>query len=144
MPRPLDVAPLPPTDPAARNFDAERLRNVVRALEYLAREARKTGIEEVVSLVESGFRIIALSYGILPLADLPLPAVAMSQSRARDAICDLQHTEHIVSALDFLHGQAAEAGAPEVATIIHSIFEVVMTVYYAVLRYSLADLPPSA
>jgi hypothetical protein len=43
-------------------FDYEKIQNIVASLEYLRTEAKKTGSEEIYTLINSGFNICFTLY----------------------------------------------------------------------------------
>jgi hypothetical protein len=61
MTRPRDRDPLLPHDPQVK-FDYEKIQNIVASLEYLRTEAKKTGSEEIYTLINSGFNICFTLY----------------------------------------------------------------------------------
>jgi hypothetical protein len=61
MTRPPDRDPLLPHD-LQEKFDYEKIQNIVASLEYLRTEAKKTGCEEIYTLVNSGFNICFTLY----------------------------------------------------------------------------------
>jgi hypothetical protein len=61
MAKPPDREPPSPSGQAEK-FDYERMQNIVAALEYLRREAVKTGSEEICTLINSTFDICFTLY----------------------------------------------------------------------------------
>ncbi len=61
MTRPPDREPLLPLD-REEKYDYERIQNIVAALEYLRREALKTGSEEICTLINSTFNMCFTLY----------------------------------------------------------------------------------
>lgn len=47
---------------------------------------------------------------------------------------DTTKLEHIVSALEYLHGQAALTGCEEIRVIVEATFKTVLAAYYLILR----------
>jgi hypothetical protein len=71
MTRPPDRELLSPFN-GEREYDYERIQNIVAALEYLRREAVKTGSEEICTLINSTFDIcFALYYLFLRSGHIP-------------------------------------------------------------------------
>ena len=67
MQKPPDATllPFPPAFEEGEAYDLDYLQNVIRALDFLRRDARNTGIEEIASMIDSTFRIIYTTYYIL-------------------------------------------------------------------------------
>ena len=51
------------------------------------------------------------------------------------AECDFEKIENIISALDYLRGEAAKTGVDDLRAIIDSAFHMVLTAYTLMLRY---------
>jgi hypothetical protein len=49
-------------------------------------------------------------------------------------LLDTTKLEHIISALEYLHGQAALTGCEEIRTIVESTFKTVLAAYCLILR----------
>jgi hypothetical protein len=63
---------LPPRIDREEKYDYERIQNIVAALEYLRREAVKTGSEEICTLINSTFDIcFTLYYLFLRAGHIP-------------------------------------------------------------------------
>ena len=62
MTRPPDRDPLLPHDLQEKKFDYEKIQNIVASLEYLRTEAKKTGSEEIYTVITSGFNICFTLY----------------------------------------------------------------------------------
>jgi hypothetical protein len=61
MAKPPDRELLSPLD-QEKQYDYERIQNIVAALEYLRREAVKTGSEEICTLINSTFNMCFTLY----------------------------------------------------------------------------------
>lgn len=62
------------------------------------------------------------------------PLNTARQKRPEQLLYDCTKLEHIVSALEYLHGQAALTGCEEIRMIVESTFKTVLAAYYLILR----------
>jgi hypothetical protein len=63
------------------------------------------------------------------------------ESRAKGKYSyDLEQTERIVQAMDFLRKEAVKTRIPEIVTMVDSTFHLLLTSYYCILRYEMQKL----
>ena len=62
MPKPPDLKLVENCAPEEYRYDFEQASRVLEAMDFLRGEAKKTGIEEIVTMVDASFRLLLTSY----------------------------------------------------------------------------------
>lgn len=120
-------------------FDFAQAGRIVKAMDYLRREAVNTGIEEVVTMVDATFSVLSTGYHCLLRSEkLPQPKKVDLPKEWRGY--DFARMEQILSALNHLREQAVETGINEIVTMIDACFRLLVTTYYCILRYEMPKL----
>ena len=60
----------------------------------------------------------------------------------REYAYDFAQAERILEAMDFLRQEALRTGIPEIIEMVDANFRILVTSYYAILRYEMTKLPP--
>jgi len=60
-----------------------------------------------------------------------------------DCPYDFAEAERVINSMDRLRKQAVLTGIPEIVTMVDATFRLMMTSYYAILRYEMDKLPPA-
>jgi hypothetical protein len=120
-------------------YDFVQAGRIVKAMDYLRREAVNTGIEEVVTMVDATYSVLATGYHCL-LRSEKMPQLAKLDIAKEWQGYDFARMEQILSALNFLRQQAVETGISEIVTMIDACFRLLVTTYYCVLYYEMPHL----
>ncbi len=62
MPRPPDLKIVENSATEEYKYDFDQASRVLEAMDFLRGEAKKTGIEEIVTMVDASFRLLLTSY----------------------------------------------------------------------------------
>jgi hypothetical protein len=54
---------------------------------------------------------------------------------------DFAQASRILDAMDFLRGEAKKTRIEEIVTMVDGNFRMLVTIYYCILRYEMAELP---
>jgi hypothetical protein len=122
-------------------YDFAQAERIVSALDFLRKEAVNTGIEEVITMVDATYHVLATAYHCLRRGGKLPRLERLDAGAGRDGVYDLGRMEHIVSALDFLRKEAVHTGIGEMVVLIDSCFRLLVTAYYCILRHEMAKLP---
>jgi len=60
-----NILPFPQTLDENEEYNFAYLQNIIQALDFLRKDAKNTGIDEIVTMIDSSFKIIYTTYYIL-------------------------------------------------------------------------------
>ena len=123
-------------------YDFEQASRLLSALDFLRREAVRTHIPEIVTMVDETFRIVVTTYHCIKRSD-KMPAIERLDMPPFGQAYDFAQAEQVLSALNFLRRQAEKAGIDEITAMIDATFRIIVTAHYCVLRNEMTKLPPT-
>jgi hypothetical protein len=121
-------------------YDFALAERIVSAMGYLRKEAEKTNIEEVVTILDATYRLLATTYHCI-LRGGKLDAVQEPVPVDGSECCSFARTHDIITALDFLRKEAVKTQVPEIVAMIDAAFRILVTTYCCILRYKITSLP---
>ena len=122
-------------------YDFEQAARILQAMDGLRRDAVRTRIPEIVTMVDSSFDVLRASYHCI-LRNEKLPAVAAPERKPEGVSgYDFGQAEQILSALNYLRTEALKTGLTEIINMIDATFRLILTSYYCVLRLEMTSLP---
>ena len=119
--------------------DFEQASRILSAMNFLRKEAVRTHIPEIITMIDETFRIVVTTYHCIIRSD-KMPVIEKLKIPAAQP-CDFAQAEQVLSALNFLRKQAEKAGIDEITAIIDATFKIVVTAHYCVLRNEMTKLP---
>ena len=122
-------------------YDFEQASRLLSALDFLRKEAVRTHIPEIVTMVDETFRIVVTTYHCIKRSD-KMPVIERLKIPAAQPY-DFAQAEQVLSALNFLRKQAEKAGIDEITAIIDATFKIVVTAHCCALRNEMTKLPPT-
>ena len=122
-------------------YDFEQAARVLQAMDGLRREAVRTRIPEIVTMVDSSFEVLRTTYECI-LRNEKLPTVPPLDGKP-EAVpgYDFGRAERILGALNYLRTEAVKTGIAETINMIDATFRLILTSYYCVLRLEMTSLP---
>ena len=120
--------------------DFEQASRILSPMNFLRKEAVRTHIPEIVTMVDETFRIVVTTYHCIIRSD-KMPAIERLHIPPAGQAYNFAQAEQVLSALNFLRKQAEKAGIDEITAIIDATFKIVVTAHYCVLRNEMTKLP---
>ena len=127
----------------AYRYDFEQASRILEAMDCVRREAVRTHIPEIVTMVDSSFEVLRTTYHCI-LRNDKLPTVPRLERASADEKYDFGQAELILKAMNCLRKEAAGTNITEIVSLIDASFRLILTSYYCVLRFEMTKLPATS